>query len=73
MIASLPLPPLSSASRHVYAQSYRRTGIFQDRISGHFSIQGNPGEQFASLSLCEDEIDRRMDAVSQISKRASLS
>ena len=62
MIAALSTPPLSAASRHIYAQSYRRTEIFQDLVSGHFSIRGNPGEQFASLSLCEDEIDRRMDA-----------
>jgi hypothetical protein len=72
MSTTIPLPPLSSASRLVYAQSYRRTGIFQDRISGCFSIQGNPGEQFASLSLCEDEIDRRMDAAALPSRRASL-
>ncbi len=62
---AMALPLLSShptrAGRHVYAQSYRRIEIFADIVTDQFFINGSPGEQFATLALCEDEIDRRMD------------
>lgn len=61
MISVAPMQPLGSVSRQTYAQSYRRTAIYQDRLTDQFFIEGSPGEQFGSLSLCEDEIDRRKD------------
>ncbi len=53
------------AERHVYSQSYRRMEIFEDRFTDQFFIKGRPGEQFGSISLCEDEIDRVMDRPKQ--------
>jgi len=61
MSSSLLPSRQTPTGRHVYAQSYRRIEIFEDVLTDQFFISGSPGEQFASLSLCEDEIDRRMD------------